>query len=59
MDKKSLNRLLDKLSKGGFLKNIIVKLKCGKLTKLLQFVVHPSITFGKWVAKYDGVYVWL
>lgn len=47
MDKKSLNRLLDKLSRGGFLKNIIVKLKCDKLVKLVRFVVHPSINFGK------------
>ncbi|XP_042863797.1 general transcription factor 3C polypeptide 1-like [Penaeus japonicus] len=45
MDKKSLNRLLDKLSKGGFLKNIIVKLKCNTMVKVVQFVVHPSITF--------------
>ncbi|XP_042203426.1 general transcription factor 3C polypeptide 1-like isoform X2 [Homarus americanus] len=45
MDKKSLNRLLDKLSKGGFLKNIIVKLKCATLEKSVRFVVHPSITF--------------
>ncbi|XP_071552525.1 general transcription factor 3C polypeptide 1 isoform X1 [Panulirus ornatus] len=45
MDKKSLNRLLDKLSRGGFLKNIIVKLKCDKLVKLVRFVVHPSINF--------------
>ncbi|XP_069972402.1 general transcription factor 3C polypeptide 1 isoform X2 [Penaeus vannamei] len=45
MDKKSLNRLLDKLSKGGFVKNIIVKLKCNTMVKVVQFVVHPSITF--------------
>ncbi|XP_069959232.1 general transcription factor 3C polypeptide 1 isoform X2 [Cherax quadricarinatus] len=45
MDKKSLNRLLDKLSKGGFLKNITVKLKCANMQKSLRFVVHPSITF--------------
>lgn len=47
MDKKSLNRLLDKLSKGGFVKNIIVKLKCNTMVKVVQFVVHPSITFGE------------
>lgn len=47
MDKKSLNRLLDKLSKGGFLKNIIVKLKCDKMVKVVNYVVHPSITFGE------------
>ncbi|KAK3864004.1 hypothetical protein Pcinc_030265 [Petrolisthes cinctipes] len=45
MDKKSLDRLLDKLSKGGFLKNIIVKLKCDKMVKVVKYVVHPSITF--------------
>nr|XP_045612135.1 general transcription factor 3C polypeptide 1-like isoform X1 [Procambarus clarkii] len=45
MDKKSLNRLLDKLSRGGFLKNITVKLKCVNMQKLVRFVVHPSITF--------------
>ena len=47
MDKKSLYRLLDRLARGGFLKNIFVKLKCGKNVKLVPFVVHPSITFGK------------
>ncbi|XP_050686374.1 general transcription factor 3C polypeptide 1-like isoform X2 [Eriocheir sinensis] len=47
MDKKSLDRLLDKLSKEGFLKNIIVKLKSKttKTTKEVRYVVHPSITF--------------
>ncbi|XP_066978990.1 LOW QUALITY PROTEIN: general transcription factor 3C polypeptide 1 [Macrobrachium rosenbergii] len=45
MDKKSLNRLLDRLARGGFLKNIIVKLKCGDNIKLVPFVVDPSITF--------------
>ncbi|MPC14644.1 General transcription factor 3C polypeptide 1 [Portunus trituberculatus] len=47
MDKKSLDRLLDKLAKGGFLKNIIVKLKSktANVTKQMRFVVHPSITF--------------
>ncbi|CAL4088885.1 unnamed protein product, partial [Meganyctiphanes norvegica] len=44
MDKKSLNRLLDKLAKGGFVKNIIVKLKCGMKEKKCLFVVHPSVT---------------
>lgn len=50
MDKKSLDRLLDKLSKEGFLKNIIVKLKSKttKTTKEVRYVVHPSITFGEW-----------
>ncbi|KAK7085487.1 hypothetical protein SK128_012512 [Halocaridina rubra] len=45
MDKKSLYRLLDKLARGGFLKNIKVNLKCGNQVKTLPFVVHPSITF--------------
>ncbi|XP_063842783.1 general transcription factor 3C polypeptide 1-like isoform X2 [Scylla paramamosain] len=47
MDKKSLDRLLDKLAKGGFLKNIIVKFKSktANVTKQMRFVVHPSITF--------------
>lgn len=49
MDKKSLDRLLDKLAKGGFLKNIIVKLKSktANVTKQVRYVVHPSITFGE------------
>ncbi|KAG0711717.1 General transcription factor 3C polypeptide 1 [Chionoecetes opilio] len=49
MDKKSLDRLLDKLAKGGFLRNIIVKLKSKTTTlkKNMRYVIHPSITFGE------------
>ena len=43
MDKKSLDRLLDKLAAEGQLKNICVELRHEKRLKTLRFVCEPDI----------------
>jgi hypothetical protein len=47
MDKKSLIRLLVKLSKDGHVKVIKIVLKGGTKEKILSFVCEPDITTGK------------
>ena len=43
MDKKSLLRLLKKLSEEGQVKNIFIKMKFGEREKTLHFVCEPTI----------------
>jgi hypothetical protein len=47
MDKKSLIRLLMKLSKDGHVKVIKIVLKGGTKEKILSFVCEPDITTGQ------------
>ncbi len=52
MDKKSLLRLLIKLSEEGAVKNIFVKLRQGEANKTLHFVCDPSVDETHTVIRY-------
>jgi hypothetical protein len=55
MDKKSLIRLLVKLSKDGHVKVIKIVLKGGTKEKMLSFVCEPDITTGQFWYKSGSV----